>query len=54
MVSVDVREAKDRMAGLINRAIAGKEVIITRRGKQVVRFEALSAEKRVRLLLSAA
>jgi prevent-host-death family protein len=46
---VGVREAKDKMAQLIDRALAGEEVVITRRGERVARIEALSEEDRLRL-----
>lgn len=48
MIDVGVREAKDRMAHLIARALAGEEVI-TRRGERVARLEALPEEERTRL-----
>lgn len=44
-----VREAKDCMAELINRALAGEEVVITRRGKRVARLKAIPEEERARL-----
>lgn len=46
MIAVGVREAKDRMAYLIDRALAGEEVVITRRGEWVAWIEALSEEQR--------
>ena len=49
MIVVGVREAKDRMAHLINSALAGEEVVITRRGERVARLEAVSEEDRARL-----
>lgn len=49
MIVVGVREAKDKMARLIDRALAGEEVVITRRGERVARIEALSEEQRLRL-----
>ena len=49
MIVVGVREAKNRMADLINRALAGEEVIITCRGERVARIEAMSEEERARL-----
>jgi prevent-host-death family protein len=49
MLVVGVREAKDRMAELINRALAGEEVTIARRGIEVARLEALSEVERARL-----
>jgi prevent-host-death family protein len=49
MILVGVREAKDSMAELIDRALAGEEVIITRRGERVARIEALPEEERMRL-----
>jgi antitoxin (DNA-binding transcriptional repressor) of toxin-antitoxin stability system len=49
MIVVGVREAKDRMAGLVDRAIAGEKVVITRRGERVTRLEALPEEARTRL-----
>ena len=49
MIAVGVREAKDGMAHLINSALAGEEVVITRRGEQVARLEALPEEERLRL-----
>jgi prevent-host-death family protein len=49
MLVVGIREAKDRMAELINRALAGEEVTITRRGVEVARVKAVSEEERARL-----
>lgn len=49
MIVVGVREAKDRMYELIKRALAGEEVVITRRGERVARIEALTEEERARL-----
>ncbi|MEA3029733.1 MAG: hypothetical protein QOG13_1058 [Sphingomonadales bacterium] len=49
MIVVGVRQAKDRMAYLIDRALAGEEVIITRRGERVGRMEAVPEEERIRL-----
>ena len=49
MIVVGVREAKDRMAHLIARALAGEEAVITRRGERVARLEALPEEERTRL-----
>jgi prevent-host-death family protein len=49
MISVGVREAKDRMAELINRAIAGEEVVITRWGERVARIEAVPEVQRAQL-----
>jgi prevent-host-death family protein len=46
---VGLREAKDKMGELIARALAGEEVIITRRGERVARIEAVPEEERVRL-----
>ena len=48
MIVVGVREAKDRMYQLIERARAGEEVVITRRGRPVARLEPLSEEERSR------
>jgi antitoxin (DNA-binding transcriptional repressor) of toxin-antitoxin stability system len=50
MILVGVREAKDGMAHLIDRALAGEEVIITRRGERVARIEALPEEEERRRL----
>jgi prevent-host-death family protein len=49
LLIVGVREAKDRMAERINRALAGEDVTITRRGTEVARIEALGDKERVRL-----
>ena len=49
MIVVGVREAKDRMYQLIQRARAGEEVVITRRGQPVARLEPLSEEERERV-----
>jgi prevent-host-death family protein len=49
VIVVGVRETKDRMSELIDRALAGEEVIITRRGERVARMEAVPEEERIRL-----
>ena len=49
MIVVGVREAKDRMAWLIQRARAGEDVIITRRGERVARIEAVPEEEQLPL-----
>jgi prevent-host-death family protein len=49
MIVVSVREAKDRMAELIDRAIAGEEVVITPGGERVARIEGFSQEEQARL-----
>ena len=48
MLVVGVREAKDRMYQLIERARAGEEVVITRRGHPVARLEPSSEDERLR------
>jgi antitoxin (DNA-binding transcriptional repressor) of toxin-antitoxin stability system len=49
MIVVGVRQAKDRIAYLIDRALAGEEVIIRRRGERVARMEAVPEEERILL-----
>jgi prevent-host-death family protein len=49
MIVVGVREAKDRMYQLIELALAGEEVIITRRGQQVARLEPVADEEKALL-----
>ncbi len=46
MAQYSVAEAKDGLSGLIAKAEAGEEVIITRRGKPAVELRALPAAKR--------
>ena len=38
MKSVSVRDARARMAALLNRVAAGEEIVILRRGKEVARL----------------
>jgi prevent-host-death family protein len=46
MVSVGMHEAKTNLSKLVEQALAGEEVIITRRGEAVVRLEAVREKKR--------
>jgi prevent-host-death family protein len=41
MPSYSVAEAKDNLSALIDRALSGEEVIVTRHGKPVVRLDAV-------------
>jgi len=43
MASYNVARAKDGLSGLIDKAIKGEEVVITRRGQPVVELRAVSA-----------
>jgi prevent-host-death family protein len=45
MTSVGMREAKTKLSKLVDEALAGHEVIITRRGEPVVRLEPLHGRK---------
>ena len=38
MIKVNIREAKTELSRLLNRVIAGEEVVITRAGKPVARL----------------
>jgi antitoxin (DNA-binding transcriptional repressor) of toxin-antitoxin stability system len=46
MVTVSVAEAKARLSELIDKAEAGEEIVITRRGKAAARLSAPQAAKR--------
>jgi prevent-host-death family protein len=46
MPSYSVAEAKDNLSALIDRALAGEEVIVTRHGKPVVRLDAVRPASR--------
>lgn len=48
MATYSVAAAKDGLSGLIDRALDGEEVIITRRGKPVVELRAAAAPRRDR------
>ena len=45
MVSVSVAEAKAHLSKLIDKAAAGEEVVITKRGKPVVKLSAAEQPK---------
>lgn len=46
MVTVSVNEARKHLAELIDTAAVGREVVIARRGKPVVRLSAIEPRKR--------
>ncbi len=46
MTTVGMHEAKTNLSKLVDEALAGNEVIITRRGKAVVRLEPVESRKR--------
>jgi prevent-host-death family protein len=45
MPTYSVSEAKDNLSRLIDQALAGEDVVITRHGKQAVRLRAEEADK---------
>jgi antitoxin (DNA-binding transcriptional repressor) of toxin-antitoxin stability system len=47
--TVNIGEAKTNFSSLIARALKGEEVIITNRGKPVIRFEAIIENKKRKL-----
>ena len=54
MIQVTIREAKMHLSKLIQQALAGDEVIITRRGGPLVKLMALPAARPARRLGGAA
>lgn len=46
MTTVGMHEAKTQLSRLVEQALAGDEVVITRRGKAVVRLEPVHETKR--------
>lgn len=45
MTTVGMHEAKTQFSRLVERALAGDEVVVTRRGKPVIRLEPVQAPK---------
>ena len=54
MARFTIQEAKTHLSRLINRALQGEEVIITRRNKPLVRIEVLPEARNERTLGTAA
>ena len=46
MTSVSVAEAKNNLSSLIERALAGEQVIITRHGREVIEMRAIETVPR--------
>jgi prevent-host-death family protein len=46
MTTVGMHEAKTNLSKLVDEALAGNEVVITRRGEPVVRLEPVRQQKR--------
>lgn len=46
MTTVGMHEAKTKLSKLVEQALAGEEVVITRRGEPVVRLEPVHPRKR--------
>lgn len=46
MTTVDVDDAKTRLCQLVDQAVAGEDVVISRQGKPLVRITRLSPPKR--------
>jgi len=46
MAEVGVMEARNNLSGLIKRALAGEEVVITARGRPQVRLDPIEAKPR--------
>lgn len=46
MESVNIYEAKTRLSQLVDKAVAGEDVVVSRNGKPLVRITALGTPKR--------
>ncbi|MFT3801641.1 MAG: type II toxin-antitoxin system Phd/YefM family antitoxin [Burkholderiaceae bacterium] len=46
MTAINIYEAKTRLSQLVDRAIAGEDIIVSRHGKPVARITRLESEER--------
>jgi len=45
MISVGIRELKEKLSGYVNKVRCGEEIVVTDRGKEIARVIPISAER---------